>query len=134
MPTFVILATTDSKLADSWERQVGPGRVVLRLEPEGAPLPKTPGLAAVVVLDAVSEFVLPSSFSNSPTIYVGEPRTLPFEEARMAKRAKVFLSYEESTTRLHELLPILEDVAEKQCMVQLLTDKTRRHEPTRILQ
>jgi hypothetical protein len=44
----------------------------------------------------------------------------------MSKRAKVFLSYEESITRLHEFLPLLEDMAEKQSMVELLTDKGRR--------
>src|ERR1041384_797284 len=124
MPTLVILATTDKALAESWERQVPPGHISLRLEREARALSTAPGLAAVGVLDAISEMALPSHLARCPTIYVGEPRSLPFEQARMAKRAKVYLSYEESATRLNELLPLLEDVAEKQTMVEMLTDKT----------
>lgn len=131
MPTLVILATTDSALAETWERQLPPGRIALRLEAEGFPSGTAPGLAAVVVLDAVSEFSLPPSLVRCPTIYVGEPRSLPFEQARMARRARVFLSYEESATRLGELLPLLEEVAEKQSMVEMLTEKNRRTESVR---
>jgi hypothetical protein len=133
MPTLVILATTDTALAESWERQLPPGRIALRLEREGFPKSNTPGLVAVVVLDAVSEASLPSSLVRCPTVYVGEPRSLPFEQARMGKRAKVYLSYEESTTRLQELLPLLEDMAEKQSMVEMLTDKSRRIDVPRAL-
>jgi hypothetical protein len=131
MPTLVILATTDAVLADTWERQVAAGRIALRLEREGLAIANTPSLAAVVVLDAVSESALPSSLARCPTIYVGEPRSLPFEQARMAKRAKVYLSYEDSATRLGEFLPLLEDVAEKQSMVEMLTEKGRRNENPR---
>jgi hypothetical protein len=49
----------------------------------------------------------------------------------MARRAKIFLSYEDSATRLQELLPLLEEVAEKQSMLELLSDKSRRTEPSR---
>lgn len=134
MPTLVILATTDTTLADAWERQLPPGRIALRLEAQGFPSGTTPGLAAVVVLDAVCEAALPQALVRCPTIYVGEPRSLPFEQARMARRAKVFLSYEESTTRLRELLPLIEEVAEKQSMVEMLTEKSRRAEPSRASQ
>src|SRR5687767_13496919 len=131
MPTLVIIATTDAALAESWERQIPPGRISMRLGAEGLPIVAPPGLAAVVVLDAISELALPASLTRCPTIFVGEPRSLPFEQARMAKRAKIYLSYEESATRLHELLPLLEDVAEKQSMVEMLTDKSRRIEVAR---
>src|SRR5262245_5489565 len=104
MPTLVILATTDTALAECWERQLPPGRMALRMERDGFAMGSAPGLAAVVVLDAVSEIALPAAFARCPTVYVGEPRSLPFEQAKMAKRAKVYLSYEESATRLHELL------------------------------
>jgi hypothetical protein len=134
MPTLVILATTDAALAETWERQLPAGRIALRLDAEGFPSGTAPGLAAVVVLDAVVEFVLPPSFARCPTIYVGEPKSLPFEQARMAKRAKVFLSYEESASRLTELLPLLEEMAEKQSMIALLTEKSRKIESTRTIQ
>ena len=131
MPSLVILATADTALADSWERQLPPGRSALRLTPSTFSSGSSPGFAAVVVLDAASETALPLSLAKCPTIYVGEPRSLPFEQARMAGRARVYLSYEESAIRLRELLPLVEEVAEKQSMVELLSDKARRPEPVR---
>ena len=132
MPSLVILATADTALADSWERQLPPGRSALRLTPMTFSSGSSPGFAAVVVLDAASETSLPLSLAKCPTIYVGEPRSLPFEQARMAGRARVYLSYEESATRLRELLPLVEEVAEKQSMVELLSDKAKRAEPARL--
>ena len=131
MPTLVILATTDSVLADAWERQLPPGRSVLRLPTEGFSSGSAPGFAAVVVLDAICEPSLPPSLVRCPTIFVGEPRSLPFEQARLAGRARVYLSYDDSATRLRELLPLVEEVAEKQSMVELLAEKNRRPEPVR---
>jgi hypothetical protein len=128
MPTLVFLATTDSTLADSWERLLPPGRMALRLSSHGLPAGTAPGFAAVVVLDAAAESALPASLARCPTIYVGEPRSLPFEQARMSGRARIYLSYEESTTRLRELLPLIEELAEKQSMVEMLAEKTRRAE------
>ena len=78
MPTLVILATTDSALADAWERQLPLGRTALRLAAQGLPGGTTPGFAAVVVLDAVADATLAPSLARCPTIYVGEPRSLPF--------------------------------------------------------
>jgi hypothetical protein len=132
MPTLVILATPDPTLADTWERQLPPGRIALRLGAQGFPVGTAPGFSAVVVLDAVAESVLPPSLSRCPTIFVGEPRSLPFEQAKMAGRAKVFLSYEESGSRLRELLPLVEEVAEKQSLVEMLAEKNRRPEQVRI--
>jgi hypothetical protein len=131
MPTIVILATADTALADLWEKQVSVGRIAVRLERDGVAVSPSPGLAAVVVLDAASEAALPQSFVRCPTIYVGEPRSLPFEQARMANRAKIFLSYDESAVRLRELLPLVEEVAEKQSMVEMLSNKSRRIEASR---
>lgn len=131
MSILVILATTDAALADAWERQLPSGRIALRLTAQSFPGGTAPGFAAVVVLDAVAETSLPPSLSRCPTIYVGEPRSLPFEQARMSGRARAYLSYEESTTRLRDLLPLVEELAEKQSLVEMLVDKTRRAEPAK---
>lgn len=133
MPSLVILATPDSSLADAWERQLPAGRIALRLSAQGFPGGTAPGFSAVVVLDAVSEPTLPSSIARCPTIFIGEPRSLPFEQARMAGRARVYLSYEESTTRLRELLPLVEELAEKQSLVEMLVEKSRRNEAPRVI-
>ena len=125
MPSFVILATTDTALADAWERNLPPGRMALRLSADTFPSGTAPGFAAVVVLDATAEAKLPPSLARCPTIYVGEPRSLPFEQARMGGRARAYLSYEESATRLRDLLPLIEELAEKQSMVEMLMEKRR---------
>jgi hypothetical protein len=128
MPTLVILATTDASLAEAWERQLPPGRMALRLGTQMFPSGTAPGFAALVVLDAVFESSLPPSLVRCPTIFVGEPRSLPYEQARLACRGKVFLSYEESATRLREFLPLVEEVAEKQSLVEMLAEKNRRND------
>lgn len=68
-------------------------------------------LAAVVVLDTVSEDVLPVGLAGCPTVLVGLPRSRPFEQARLAGRAKAYLSYEESARGLGALVPILAELA-----------------------
>jgi hypothetical protein len=133
MPTLVVLATSDTALAEAWERQLPAGRMSIRLGVNGMPAGTAPGFGAMamVVLDAVVENGLPASLARCPTIFVGEPRSLPFEQARMAGRAKVYLSYEESTSRLREFFPLVEEVAEKQSLVEMLVEKSRRAEQPR---
>lgn len=132
MPIIVFLATTDNALADAWEKQLPVGRIALRLASGSFPVGTAPGFAAVVILDAVAETSLPISLVRCTTIYVGEPRSLPFEQAKMASRAKIFLTYDESRTRLRELMPLVEEIAEKQALVEMLTEKARRFEPRAI--
>lgn len=131
MSTPVILATADAGLADAWERQLPPGRTVLRCGPEGLAAGLPAGLAAVVILDVASEASLPAALARCPTILVGEPRSLPFEQARLAGRARAYLAYDEGGARFAELVPLLEELAEQQAMVELLAGKARRAEAPR---
>ncbi|QYM77858.1 GAF domain-containing protein [Horticoccus luteus] len=131
MSTLYVLATADPELAAAWERQLPPGRSSLRLSPQALSGGTQPGFAAVVILDATAEPDLPVALARCPTIYVGEPRSVPFEQARMSARARTFLSYEESVSRLGEFLPLVEEIAEKQSMMELLLEKARRTEATR---
>ncbi len=131
MPTLLILATTDPELAGSWEGQVPAGRTILRLGRQELPTSTAAGLAAAVILDSAAEGLLPTVLTRCPTIYVGEPRSLPFEQAKLAGRARVYLSYEQSTRQLADFLPLLEELAEKQSMLDLLVEKNRHAEPSR---
>ena len=131
MPILLVLATTDSELAGAWEGQLPQEGQVLRLGQQELPTAGIPGLAAVVILDSAAEALLPAALARSPTIYVGEPHSLPFEQAKMAGRARVYLSYEESATRLGEFLPLMEELAEKQSMLGMLLEKTRHSEQQR---
>lgn len=129
MPSLIFLATQDPALAESWSRHVPAGRVVLRLGEQVFPAAPTPGFAAVVVLDAACVDRLPAGLARCPTIFVGEPRSLPFEQARLAGRAKVYLSYEESADRLGDFLPVVDELAEQQALAESLAARVRRDEP-----
>lgn len=126
MSAIILLATNDPLLADEWERQVPAGRSVVRFEEKGSSAIPQHGLVAVVVLDAALESKIPPSIRKLPTIFVGEPRSLPFEQARIHKRGKLFLSYEESSKSLNLFLPLIEEIAEKQYLIEMLSDKVRR--------
>jgi hypothetical protein len=73
---------------------------------------------------------LPAGLARCPTIFVGEPRSLPFEQARMAGRAKVYLSYEESADRLGSFLPVVDELAEQQTLAESLAARVRREVPS----
>lgn len=131
MPSVIVLLTTDSALADIWERQLPAGKTVLRLGAHALTGEASSALAAAVVLDAAAEAQLPRALERSPTLFVGEPGSQPFERARLDGRARVFLSYEESARRLREFLPLLEEIAEKQSMLNLLMEKAMRADSAR---
>ncbi|MFI5356459.1 MAG: hypothetical protein ACHQ4G_03905 [Opitutales bacterium] len=128
MPSLLILATADDELATAWEHQLPPDRPAVRLTPQSFTGGTQPGFSAVLVLDAAMEDQVPSALSRCPTIYVGEPRSLPFEQARMNGRGKIYLSYKESASRLRDYITIVDELAEKQSMVELLLEKHRRLE------
>ncbi len=127
--TFV-LATVDLQLAALWENQVPPGRTVVRLFSTRDQPVVPAGVSAVVVLDAGSEPDLPPALAKRPTIFVGEPGSLPYEQARLAGRARIYLGYEESGQRLREFLPLLEEIATKESMLAMLVEKHRKTEVT----
>jgi len=129
MSALIVLATADPGLAAAWARQLPPDRMTVRFEPKSFSANLAAGLAAVVILDATVEKDLPATLQQCPTIFVGEPRSLPFEQARLSGRAKVYLSYEESASRLGDLLSLVEELAEKQSMFDLLVQKTRHAAP-----
>jgi len=131
MPTLVVLATSDDRLSEAWERQVSSGRTLFRLGRQDFPVTTVSGIAAVVILDTGADALLPSLFVRCPTILIGEPGSVPFVQARLEGRARVYLSYEESTTRLGEFLPLMEELAEKQSMLDLLVEKSKRAELVR---
>jgi hypothetical protein len=123
--TFV-LATVDLQLAALWEAQVPPGRTVIRLV-SARDQPVVPaGVSAVVVLDAGAESDLPAALAKRPTLFVGEPGSLPYEQAKLAGRARIYLGYEESAHRLREFFPLLEEIATKEAMLSMLVEKHRR--------
>jgi hypothetical protein len=131
MSTAYILATADTQLSAAWARQLPADRQVVPMCANTTTTDAKPGLATVVILDAAEEDRMPADLLHCPTVFVGEPRSQPFAQARMAGRAKVYLSYDESALRLREVLPLMEELAEKQAMIDLLLEKARRPDPVR---
>lgn len=131
MSAIVILATSDSALADVWEAQLPSGRVVLRLAQDMLVNPINVSSSVVVVLDVAAKNVIPQSFMQAVMIVVGEPLTHGYEQLRLAKQGKVFLSYEESLSRISGVFPLVEEIAEKDAMVRMLSDKVKRTDAVR---
>ena len=134
MPTHVILATPDLELAGIWEEQIPKGLVALKVNGDGFPSAGVSEIGAVLVLDSVLGPVIPSGWDRCSIVFVGEPRSHPFEQARSAKNVKLCLSYTDSRTRLREFLPIVVELAEKQSLVDLMSSKGRRPEAVRPIQ
>lgn len=126
MPATHLLATDDPELFACWNGQLAASRPVLALAEMALPISLPPGVPLVVVLDASASGRLTPALEKCPTLFVGEPRSLPFEQARLSGRARVYLSYEDSRTRLAEFLPLLEEVAERNAALELLMEKARR--------
>lgn len=126
-----LLATDDTDLIRSWWGAVSAGRSVVTLKDSALPLPLPAGVPVVVVLDAAVSHLLPAGLEKCPTIFVGEPGSVPFEQAKLSGRAKIFLSYEQSRTRLTDYLPLVEEIAERSAAVEVLAEKARRTEGSR---
>jgi hypothetical protein len=131
MPASFLLATDNPVLLSAWSAQVPAGRPVLGLSDPllGQRLP--PGLPVVIVLDALCAERIPSALEQCPLLLVGEPHTRPFEEFRQTGRAQRRFSYEESHSALRDLLPLLEELAERNAAVDLLMERVRRSESPR---
>jgi hypothetical protein len=82
----------------------------------------------VVVLDVAVINQLPAALAKCFCVLVGHPGTNAFEHARLNGRAKICLSYEESRTRLSEVLPLLEEIAEQNAALELSAERARRAE------
>ncbi|MFT3780462.1 MAG: hypothetical protein QM790_00505 [Nibricoccus sp.] len=130
MSATVFLATDDPDLLRLWWAAVPNGRSVVTFN-NTLPLPLPAGVPVVVVLDAASGHLLPVGLEKCPTIFVGEPGSMPFDQARATGRARVLLSYEESRTRLREFLPLVEEIAERSAAVEVMAEKARRSEGSR---
>lgn len=126
MPATFLLATDDSTLFSAWAIQLPLGRPLISLSDAVLPHRLPPGVPMVVVLDAITSDRIPPSLEKCPTIVVGEPHTQPFEELRLTGRARYTYTYEQSRSRLREILPLIEELAERNAALDLLMEKTRR--------
>lgn len=132
MPATYILATEDTSLLEAWIAQLPTGRPFMALGDITSSYRLPPGVPVVVVLDALLSDRLPSALEKCPLVAVGQPNTVAFEQWRITGRARQVLDYKESRARLREILPLIEELAERNCALDLLIERTRRAEGLRV--
>ncbi|HEX2100990.1 MAG TPA: GAF domain-containing protein [Candidatus Synoicihabitans sp.] len=131
MPATYLLATDDPSLLTAWQTQVPRGRTILTLADATGSRALPPGMPLVVVVDAMVTDRVGALLEKSLSIVVGEPHTAPFEQLRLAGRARQTMSYKESLDRLRDYLPLAEELAERTAALDLLMERSRRTEPSR---
>jgi len=128
MPATLILTTPDPGLESAWKSQLAPREPVSFSR--AADLHREilrPG-ARVWVADINDPRTRHTAGTGTLVILVGQPHSLPFEQARQNRAARLFLSYDESRSRLAESVALLEDIAEKNAQLQSALERTRRLE------
>lgn len=116
------LITKDKDLLASWQQQL----VAKYYTSSGAdPFPPDNSLPRVFILDALACDEIPEDDAGRVIILVGEPYSERFEALRCSKRVKYSLTYSDSMTKLLELAPIFQELAELSAGNSLLIEKLR---------
>src|SRR5690606_7528248 len=131
MSATYFLATEDAALLAAWQLQVPHGRTVITLVDAVAPRHLGPGMPLVIVADALVADRIGGLIEKCLTIVVGEPHTGPYEQLRLAGRARQTMSYDESRQRLRDYLPLAEELAERTAALDLIMERSRRTESSR---
>lgn len=126
MPASFLLATDDPDLLRSWTAQVPEGATTLSLDEIVAYPALPPGMAIVVVLDALIAERLPMILEKAPAIVVGRPHSATFEQLKLNSRGIRYFNYEESRERLSEYLDLLGQLAERSAALELVAEKNQR--------
>jgi hypothetical protein len=129
MPATLILTTPDPGLEAAWKRQLHPR--------ESASFARTADLQRDLLRPGSRVWITDINDPRTPlasgpgtlVILVGQPHSLPFEQARQNRTARLFLSYEESRTRLAESVGLLEEIADKNAQLQSTFERTRQSTP-----
>lgn len=119
MSALVILTSTDTRLIADWG---GGLQNYVCLMPDATTLARelAQGGARVWVKDIADSRCQLPAHADVVTIVVGQPQSLPFEQARLAHAGNFFLGYEESRTRLREIMPLAAELAEKKAIIRTL--------------
>ena len=129
MPASLILTTPDIGLEAAWKKLLHPREPVSFARPADLQRELLRPGARVWISDVNDPRARLAAGQGTLTILVGQPHSLPFEQARQNRGARLFLSYEESRERLAECVNLLEEIADKGSQLQSALDRTRRSEP-----
>jgi hypothetical protein len=127
MPATFILTTQDPELEADWSRQL-PG---MPLSVNGADSLQRelqrPG-ARVWIKDICDPNALFQAHKDTVTILVGEPKSLPFEEAKLNGANAYCLTYEESRGDLRRIAALAAELAQSRAVLSVLQERPRRTE------
>jgi hypothetical protein len=127
MPATFILTTPDKELAAMWARQL-PALPQVILDSDSLMIElQRPG-ARVWIKDLCDDRAQFSTHVDTVVISVGEPQSVPFEEAKLGQKAAFCLSYEESRKNLGRLTPLAAELAEKRAILAVIEERPRRSE------
>jgi len=129
MPATLILTTPDTGLEAAWKRLLHPREPVFFARPADLQRELLRPGSRVWICDINDPRARLTAGQGTLTVLVGQPHSLPFEQARQNRSARLFLSYEESRERLNECVSLLEEITDKNSQLQTAIERTRRSEP-----
>ncbi len=129
MPALLILTTTDAKLFADWSTQL-PQPAVAPTTQDALRRELAQAGARVWVKDIADPRSLVSAHPDVVVVVIGQPQSLPFEQAKLAGAGRFFLSYDESRTQLREIAATASELAEKNAIIQTLQARGTRASAT----
>ncbi len=129
MPATLILTTPDPGLEAAWKKLLPSREPAIFARPADLQRELLRPGARVWICDINDPRAKLSTGSSTLVILVGQPHSLPFEQARQSRSARLFLSYDESRERLAECVNLLEEIADKNSQLHTALERTRRSEP-----
>jgi hypothetical protein len=125
MSATFILTTQDSELAAEWARQLPDPPLSVQGSDSLLRELMRPG-SRVWIRDICDGNSLLPAHPDTVMILVGEPRSLPYEEARNARANAYCLSYEESRTELRRIAPMAAELAQSRAVLSVLQERPRK--------
>ena len=128
MPATLILTTADSGLEAAWKNQLRPREPAAFTHPADLARDLLRPGSRVWITDINDPRTRLPCGTGTLVILVGQPQSIPFEQARQNRAARLFLSYDDSRSRLAETVGLLEEIADKSSQLQTTLERTRRSE------
>ena len=124
MSATFIITTQDAALSAEWVRQLPVPPLSLARGDALARELQRPG-ARVWIRDICDSDANVEAHADTVIILVGEPRSIPYEEARQSRVNTYSLSYEESRTQLRRIAPLAAELAQSRSVLSVIQEKER---------
>ncbi len=128
MPAPLILTTPDPQLEAAWRTQLAPREPIAFARASELPRELLRPGGRVWISDINDPRARLPAAAGTLIVLVGQPHSIPFEQARQNRQARIFLSYDESRTKLAETVDLLDEVAEKSSQLHAAAEQIRRRD------